>query len=237
MTELLYYQDAYLKECDARVVDLDEGGIVLDRTVFYAVGGGQPGDTGILQLDDGTRIEIGDTRRRRPDGLIVHIAPIDGISVKVGDHVHAILDWERRYAHMRMHTCLHLLSAVIPAGVTGGAIRHDSGRLDFDLPNTTVDRETVETKINALIAAGHSVNPYWISSAELEARPDLVKTMSVAPPSGMEQVRLLDIETIDTQACGGTHVANTTEIGAVKVTKMENKGARNRRISIAFDGG
>ena len=148
--------------------------------------------------------------------------------------MHATLDWEKRYAHMRIHTCLHLLSAVIPAGVTGGAIRHDSGRLDFDLPAVALDRDGVEKKLNALISADHAVNPYWITGAELEARPELVKTMSVAPPGGIDRVRLLDIEGVDLQVCGGTHVARTREFGAVKVTKIESKGARNRRVAIAF---
>jgi misacylated tRNA(Ala) deacylase len=150
--------------------------------------------------------------------------------------VHATPDWEKRYPHMRIHTCLHLLSAVIPAGVTGGAIRHDSGRLDFDLPAVALDRDRGETKLNALVSADHAVNPYWITGAELEVRPGLVKTISVAPPGGIDRVRLLDIEGADLQACGGTHVAGTREIGPVKVTKTESKGARNRRVAIAFSG-
>lgn len=236
MTESLYYQDAYLTECDARVVFVDEDGVVLDRTVFYPVGGGQPGDSGILRLEDGTKIVIENTRRRSSDGHVLHIPMTGNCSVKTGDRVHATLDWERRYAHMRMHTCLHLLSAVIPAGVMGGAIRHDSGRLDFDLQSVALDRVTVEARLNALIDAAHAVNPYWIEGAELDARPELVKTTSVAPPRGLGRVRLLDIEAVDLQACGGTHVAGTAEIGPVKVTKIESKGARNRRVSIAFAG-
>lgn len=238
MTELLYYQDAYLTECDARVVHVDDDGIVLDRTVFYPVGGGQPGDSGALRLEDGTHIMITNTRRRSPDGAVVHITSSDGasITVRAGERVRAVLDWERRYAHMRIHTCLHLLSAVIPAGVTGGAIRHDSGRLDFDLPDVALEREAVEMKLNALIDADHAVNPRWITQAELEAQPALVKTMSVAPPSGLERVRLLDIEGVDLQACGGTHVAGTREIGPVRVARIESKGARNRRVAIAFAG-
>ncbi len=238
MTELLYYQDAYLTECDARVVRVDDDGIVLDRTVFYPVGGGQPGDAGALRLENGTQIMITNTRRRSADGAVIHIPSGDGASmtVRAGERVRAVLDWERRYAHMRIHTCLHLLSAVIPAGVTGGAIRHDSGRLDFDLPAVVLERETVEMKLNALIDAGHAVKPCWITRAELEAQPALVKTMSVAPPGGLECVRLLDIEGVDLQACGGTHVAGTREIGPVRVTRIESKGARNRRVAIAFSG-
>jgi len=217
---------------------------VLDRTVFYPVGGGQPGDTGILSLEDGSQIAITNTRRNPSDGQVLHVSSSNhslpeasNPLPKIGDRVTATLDWERRHAHMRIHTCLHLLSAVIPAGVTGGAIRHDSGRLDFDLPNVTPDREAVEEKLNAFIDAGHTVSPYWITGKELSERPELVKTMSVAPPAGIDRVRLLDIEAVDLQACGGTHVADTGEIGLVQVTKIESKGARNRRISIAFAQG
>ncbi len=239
MTELLFYQDAYLKQCDARVVEAGDDGFVLDRTVFYPLGGGQPGDTGALKLAGGTVIEIVGTRRRKEDGAVLH-QPAETAavqSVQKGQQVVASIYWERRYAHMRIHTCLHLLSAVIPAGVTGGSIRHDSGRLDFDLPGVTPDRGDVERKLNELIAKGHVVTPRWISGDELDARPELVKTMSVAPPRGVPRVRLIDIAGVDLQACGGTHVANTAEIGPVAVTKIENKGARNRRVSIAFAKG
>jgi len=239
MTELVFYDDPYLRQCDARVVDVSDEGIVLDQTVFYPVGGGQPGDAGTLMLADGSVLDVGNTRRRKHDGSVAHV-PADGAGmpiVRVGDDVVASLDWERRYAHMRIHTCLHLLSAVIPAGVTGGAIRHDSGRLDFDLPDVSPDRGTVEAKLNEMILQSHDVTPRWITAEELEARPELVKTMSVAPPRGVARVRLLDIAGVDLQACGGTHVANTSEIGPVVVVKIENKGARNRRVAIAFAGG
>lgn len=240
MTELLFYDDAYMEQCEARVVEAGEDGIVLDRTVFYPLGGGQPGDSGNLKLADGAVIEIDRTRRRKEDGAVLHVpAETSAVqSVQKGERVVASIQWERRYAHMRIHTCLHLLSAVIPAGVTGGSIRHDSGRLDFDLPGVMLDRVDVETKLNELIAQGHVVTPRWISGDELDARPELVKTMSVAPPRGVPRVRLLDIAGVDLQACGGTHVANTAEIGPVAVTKIENKGARNRRVSVAFvEGG
>jgi len=239
MTELLFYEDAYLKQCEARVLEAGDDGIVLDRTVFYPLGGGQPGDTGTLKLADGSLLAIGGTRRRKEDGAVLHVPAETNAaqSVQEGEQVVASIDWERRHAHMRIHTCLHLLSAVIPAGVTGGSIRHDSGRLDFDLPGVTPDRVDVETKLNELISKGHAVTPRWISGDELDARPELVKTMSVAPPRGVPRVRLLDIAGVDLQACGGTHVANTAEIGPVVVTKIENKGARNRRVSIAFAEG
>lgn len=239
MTELVFYEDAYRKQCDAQVLEVGEGGIVLDRTVFYPMGGGQPGDTGALSLADGTAVAISDTRRRKDDGAVIHV-PADDADVSAlreGTAVIASIDWARRYAHMRIHTCLHLLSAVIPAGVTGGAIRHDSGRLDFDLPGVTPERQEVEDRLNELIAQGHEVVSRWISGEELDARPELVKTMSVAPPRGVPRVRLLDVDGVDLQACGGTHVANTAEIGLVTIKKIENKGARNRRVSIAFAGG
>lgn len=236
MTELLFYRDANLRQCDASVVAVGDDGIVLDQTVFYPVGGGQPGDSGIFCLRDGAEIVIETTRRRRDDGALLHIPAAGSIvsGLRPGDHVVAQLDWQRRYTHMRIHTCLHLLSAVIPAGVTGGAVSQGSGRLDFDLPGVTPDRVAVESQLNALIEQKHTVTPRWTSSAELEARPGLVKTMSVAPPSGVARVRLVEIAGVDLQACGGTHVSNTAEIGAVTVTKIENKGAHNRRVTVAL---
>lgn len=236
MTELLYYQDVNLKDCDALVVDVNEEGIVLDRTVFYPVGGGQPGDSGVLRLRDGSEIAIETTRRRKNDGAVLHV-PAAGLvlpNIGPGEQVLAAVNWDVRHAHMRVHTCLHLLSAVIPAGVTGGSVRQSSGRLDFDLPGVTPDRGRVEDALNTLIGEGHPVSARWITSAELETHPELVKTMSVAPPSGVPRVRLVEIAGVDLQACGGTHVSNIAEIGPVEVTKIESKGARNRRISIAL---
>lgn len=238
MTELLFYQDANLRQCDCRVVDIGEDGIVLDRTVFYPVGGGQPGDCGVLRLRDGSEIVIEDTRRRKDDAAVLHVPAVSGeiAQLRPGDDVVAAIDWQRRYVHMRVHTCLHLLSAVITAGVTGGAIGAGSGRLDFDLPGAKPDRAEVEAQLNALIAEAHPVVPRWITSAELEAQPQLVKTMSVAPPRGVPRVRLLEIAGVDLQACGGTHVSNTAEIGTVVVSKIESKGARNRRVVVALAG-
>lgn len=234
MTELIFHQDAYLAQCEAQVVRADEHGIVLDRTVFYPAGGGQPGDTGRLCTEDGRGLIIADTRKGAQPGEVLHV-PADGApAVSAGDRVLAVLDWERRHRHMRVHTCLHLLSAVIPAGVTGGSIRSDSGRLDFDLPDMQPDRGEVESRLNALIAGAHPVVPRWITDAELDERPELVKTMSVKPPRGLGRVRLLEIPGIDLQACGGTHVGNTAEIGPVRVTKIESKGARSRRVTVAI---
>ena len=236
MTELLFYEDVNLKQCESRVVDVGDDGVVLDRTVFYPVGGGQPGDCGVLRGQDGSEVVIETTRRRKDDGAVLHVlaAPGDISGLRPGDQVIASVDWQRRYAHMRVHTCLHLLSAVIRTGVTGGSIRQGSGRLDFDLPDVRPDRASVEAELNALISAAHPVTPRWITSHELRAQPQLVKTMSVAPPSGVPRVRLLEIAGVDLQACGGTHVSNTAEIGPVVVSKIESKGARNRRVVIAL---
>lgn len=234
MTELLFYRDAYLQTCEAQVVRVDETGIVLDRTIFYPMGGGQPGDTGTLHAEDGREAKIADTRKGAQPGDVVHVPAQASATLKPGDRVIAAIDWDRRHHHMRVHTSLHVLSAVIPAAVTGGSVRYDSGRLDFDLPETSLDREEIEEKLNRLIAGNYVVAPRWITDEELDARPELVKTMSVAPPRGLGRVRLLEIASVDLQACGGTHVANTGEIGKVNVLKIENKGTHNRRVTVAL---
>lgn len=236
VTELLFYQDPYLKTCEAEVTRVDEAGIVLERTIFYPMGGGQPGDTGTLRTADGREARIADTRKGAQPGEVVHVPAPGSSTLQAGDRVVAAIDWDRRHHHMRVHTSLHVLSAVIPAGVTGGSVRYDSGRLDFDLPETSLDRQLLEDKLNRLIAGNYPVVPRWITDEELEARPELVKTMSVAPPRGMGRVRLLKIEGVDLQACGGTHVANTGEIGQMSVVKIENKGTHNRRVTIALKG-
>lgn len=233
-TERLFYDDAYLQACEATVLRADERGILLDRTVFYPLGGGQPGDVGKLITADGREVEVADTRKGIEAGEILHLAKAGAPALLAGEVVTARIDWDRRHHHMRMHTCLHVLSAVIPAGVTGGSVRYDSGRLDFDLPDQVLDRERIEARLNELIAGSHAVAPRWVSDEELAARADLVKTMSVKPPMGTGRVRLLEIAGVDLQACGGTHVANTGEIGRVLVAKVENKGAHNRRVTVAF---
>ncbi len=234
MTELLFYQDAYLRTCEAQVLRVDETGIVLDRTIFYPMGGGQPGDTGSLRTEDGREAKIADARKGAQSGEVLHVPAPGGAPLRAGDRVIATIDWDRRHHHMRVHTSLHVLSAVIPAGVTGGSVRYDSGRLDFDLPEVSLDRLEVEDRLNRLISGNHAVAPRWITDGELDARPELVKTMSVAPPRGLGRVRLLEIAGVDLQACGGTHVANTGEIGLVSVLKIENKGAHNRRVTVAL---
>ncbi len=232
MTEILFRDDAYLRHCEATVVAVDAQGIRLDRTVFYPEGGGQPGDQGVLELADGREIAIVDTRKERDSGEIVHI-PAEPFELAPGTRLTARIDWARRHRLMRMHTCLHLLSAVVVAPVTGGAVADGSGRLDFDLPESP-DREEVEVRLNALIAAGAPVATRWITDAELDARPELVKTMSVQPPRGVGRVRLVEVAGIDLQPCGGTHVADIGEIGPVTVTKIEKKGRQNRRIRLAL---
>ena len=234
MSELLYQSDGYLRECTARVTAVDERGIQLDRTVFYAAGGGQPGDQGWLDLPDRSRIAIVDARKGDLPGSVVHVpeAPVPG--GLVGTEVTAAIDWDRRYRLMRMHTCMHLLSVVIKADVTGGSIRDGSGRLDFDLPQPLQDKDQLSRELNRLVEEDLEVSTIWVTDEELSARPELVKTMSVKPPSGQGRVRLLAIGDVDLQACGGTHVARTGEIGQVVVTKVEKKGRQNRRVNIAF---
>jgi misacylated tRNA(Ala) deacylase len=229
VTEHLYRQDAYLTECEARVVSVDDDGIVLDRTVFYPLGGGQPGDSGYLQSDQGSIRVQG--ARHGPDGAVMHIP--EGGTVPVGAKVRAVLDWDRRYAHMRMHTCLHLLGALVPHGVTGGNISETRSRLDFDMTDT-VDKIELTEKLNRLIEANHPVESFWISEEELDARPELIRTLSVRPPRGVGEIRLLQIPGVDLQPCGGTHVRQTGEIGPVRIGKVEKKGRHNRRIAIEF---
>lgn len=236
MTEELFREDAYLKSCEARVTAVDAAGIRLDRTVFYPMGGGQPGDSGTLRRADGSAVAIADTRKGAAPGEIIHIPAPGQALPDPGETVTAAIDWGRRYRHMRMHTCLHLLCAVVPAGVTGGQVGEARSRLDFDSGDLALDKALITEKINALIAANHSVAPRWITDAELAATPDLVRTMSVKPPTGQGRVRLLDIAGIDLQPCGGTHVRATGEIGPVVVEKIESKGKRNRRVVVALSG-
>lgn len=238
MTELLFRDDAYLRSCTARVTTADERGIRLDRTVFYPTGGGQPGDTGTLRLTSGETIPIIDTVKGDGPNEVVHI-PAPGSAVPLpGTEIAAEIDWERRHRLMRMHSCLHLLCALVPGAVTGGQVAAGRGRLDFDVPGSSLDKEAITGRLNELIAAGHPMAPRWITDEELAARPELVRTMSVKPPSGAGRVRLMEITgpngTIDLQPCGGTHIRNTAEIGPVAIAKIENKGRQNRRIIIAF---
>lgn len=235
-TEELFRDDGYRRDCTATVTAIDATGIRLDRTVCYPMGGGQPGDSGVLTRADGRTIAIADTRKGEAPGEIVHVpaAPIDDLAL--GDSVTVSVDWARRHRHMRMHTCLHLLCAAVPAGVTGGSIGDGKGRLDFDLADTelTLDKAAIEAQLNDLIARNLPVSARWIDDAELAAHPELVRTMSVKPPTGQGKVRLLEVAGTDLQPCGGTHVRATGEIGAVRVDKIESKGKRNRRVSLSL---
>lgn len=232
MTAALFRDDAYLKSCDAVVADTDDGAVLLDRTVFYPMGGGQPGDTGRLTWDGGSATVV-DTRYGDA-GAIRHVLADGDAEPPPGTAVRADLDWDRRYRHMRMHTALHLLGAVLKYGVTGGNIGSEKSRLDFDMQDT-VDKDAVTDAVRELVAADHAVGCRWITDAELEAQPDLVRTMSVKPPRGAGKVRLLEIEGVDLQPCGGTHLKSTAEVGPVRVSKVEKKGKHNRRVYITLD--
>lgn len=239
MAELLFRDDAYLRECGAVVTRVDADSIELDRTVFYPAAGGQAGDSGALVLDDGRALCVRDTRKgERADDVLHRVDQAQLIDARIapGARVTARLDWARRYHLMRLHTCMHLLCAVVPAPVTGGNITPERAHLDFDIAMEQLVKEAIEARLNALIAAGHAVEPRWVTDAELEARPELVRTMSVKPPSGTGRVRLLDIAGIDLQPCGGTHVRNTAEIGPVSVIRIRNEGKRNKRVAVALAG-
>lgn len=232
-TQEVFRDDAYARSCSATVTAVDGEGIRLDRTVFYPTGGGQPGDRGYLELAGGERIAIVDTRKGDAPGEILHIPEQAATHDLVGQTISACIDWPRRHRMMRMHTLLHLLGAVVGAGVTGGAIRDDgTGRLDFDLPDPTLDKDTITADLNRLVHEDHRVAPRWVSESELDTNPELVRTMSVTPPRGQGRVRLLEIDGVDLQACGGTHVAQTGEIGPVEVRKIEKKGRQNRRVNV-----
>ncbi|MDP6875007.1 MAG: alanyl-tRNA editing protein [Alphaproteobacteria bacterium] len=235
MTELLFRDDPYAKDCEATITAInDRGGIELDRTVFYPTGGGQPGDKGVLRLADGTEIAIATTVKGEGADDVIHVPAEDHDLPAVGTAVTAAIDWDLRHRLMRIHTCLHLLSSVVEYPVTGGQISDGRGRLDFDMPEMTVEKDAITARLNELIGEGQPVSVGWISDEELNAQPDLVKTMSVKPPMGQGRVRLIDVDGCDLQPCGGTHVANTSEIGQVRVRKIEKKGRQNRRISIEF---
>jgi misacylated tRNA(Ala) deacylase len=231
MTEFLFRDDSYLRQIDAEVTEVTpEGGIVLDRTIFYAASGGQPGDTGAIGA-----FAIGATVHPEGDKTrILHMPAAGPIPATPGQRVVATIDWDRRYKLMRMHTALHLLSVVFPFPVTGGSVSEDKGRLDFDMPEVPADLNALEGKLNELVAGNHLVTAEWISDEEMAANANLIKTMKVKPPMGQGRVRLIRIGDVDLQPCGGTHVRNTSEIGPLKLGKIEKKGAINRRVAIHF---
>ncbi|MBN3766682.1 alanyl-tRNA editing protein [Burkholderia sp. Ac-20365] len=240
-TRALFRDDAYLTQCDATIVAIDEQGVHLDQTVFYPLGGGQAGDAGTLTLADGTRIEIADARKAKFEGATpddaVHV-PAPGqealvAQLSVGQKVTAQIDWARRYRHMRLHTASHLMCAVLPYPVDGCSITAEYARLDFATVEP-IERELVEARLAELVGGAHAVATQWITDEEMATRPELVRTMSVKPPMGLGRVRLLKIEGVDLQPCGGTHVRNTEEIGALRVAKLEKKSARTRRLVLEF---
>lgn len=234
-TLLLFRDDAYTAETSAVVTALTpERGIVVDRTVFYASAGGQPGDRGTLIRADGSEIVL-ETAVYGPSKVdVIHVPAPDSALPELGEAVTLRLDWPTRHKRMRMHTALHLLSVALPFPVTGGSIGEEESRLDFDIPDAGLDKEAITAKLATMIATGARVTERWISDDELLANPGLVKTMSVKPPMGTGRVRLVEIEGLDLQPCGGTHVRSLEEIGAVQVTKIEKKGQQNRRVRLAW---
>lgn len=230
-----FYRDPYQTRLETRVRRHDEHGVVLEETLCYPLGGGQPGDCATLSTADGVVLSILDTRRDKATRDIVHQVVADAPRLPEGTPVTLELDWARRHRHMRVHTCLHLLSVVIKAGVTGGNLTAESGRLDFDLPEGMVlDRDEIERELNRLIAEDRAVKVVMTSGEALKAQPELIKTMSVTPPLELPEIRLIEVDGVDLQPCGGTHVARTGEIGTVVVKKIESKGARNKRVVVAL---
>ncbi|GEO81420.1 alanyl-tRNA editing protein [Pararhodospirillum oryzae] len=235
-TEELFRRDAYVLTCDAHVIAhaADPVGLILDRTVCYPQGGGQPGDTGTLTLADGSTLALADTRYGA-DGAIVHILAPETPLPPVGTALGVAIDWARRHRIMRMHTCLHLISRLTDGKITGASVGDGKGRIDLDLPGTPPDREALDARLAELIAADPPVRVRWISDEELDATPDLIRTLTVRPPRGSGQVRLVEIEGIDVQPCGGTHVRSLGEIAPVRLGKIESKGRQNRRINVILD--
>jgi misacylated tRNA(Ala) deacylase len=233
-TELLFRDDAYLQTATARVMAVSDGGIELDRTIFYPMGGGQAGDTGALIRANGERVSIADTRKGEALDSVRHIPAPGAPMLEPGETLTLEIDWARRYALMRLHTALHVMSCVVVAPVTGGNISPEKGRLDFDIDASLLNAARIEQATNAIIARAIATETVWIADDEMDARPDLVKTMSVKPPRGAGRVRLLQIPGVDLQPCGGTHVRNIAEIGAIRVTRIKSEGKHNKRVEIAL---
>ncbi|MEM7445152.1 MAG: alanyl-tRNA editing protein [Pseudomonadota bacterium] len=236
---VLFRDDAYLTTCSATVTEVGDDWVVLDQTVFYPTGGGQPGDTGSLKWD-GAEVSVTNAIKGDTPDQVRHILSEDAVAPAVGTQVEASIDWPRRHRHMRMHTAMHLLCSLVEGDVTGGQVGAEKSRLDFNLPATALDKEALTAQLNDLVAADHPVDARWITDDELGQRPELVRTMSVKPPMGQGRVRLQligDDETpVDLQPCGGTHVRRTGEIGPLRISKIENKGRQNRRVNIVLEG-
>ncbi|WEX87094.1 alanyl-tRNA editing protein [Sinorhizobium garamanticum] len=233
----LFREDFYLSTCEASVIGiLDDGGIELDQTCFYATSGGQPGDTGFLERGDGSRIAIASTRHGDTKDVIIHVAAEGQPSPAIGEKLILHIDWPRRYRLMRMHTACHLLSVVCPFPITGAAVGEDESRVDFDM-SETIDKDQVTAALMKLVDENHPVYVQWITDEELAANPGIVKSKNVRPPMGLGRVSLVCIgkdSAIDSQPCGGTHVSETQEVGAIHIAKIEKKGKENRRFRIRF---
>ena len=234
MTKHIYSENPYTRSCESRITYSSENSIELDSTVFYPTGGGQPGDSGSIKLENGSKITVVNTLKGKNTGQVIHQINDCKAPPLIGETVIATIDWNRRYRHMKMHTCLHLLGAIVDAPITGGQIGENKGRLDFDLAKLDLDKEQIELHLNQLIQSNQPTTTSWIRDEDLAIQPNLVKTMKVKPPAGQGKVRLLEIGNIDLQPCGGTHVKSTGEIGTVRVPKIENKGKHNRRIHVSF---
>jgi len=230
-----YYEDSYQKRLSATVTAVDDEWIELDATIFYPLGGGQPGDIGVMTGPDGNEHKVIDTRKSDAPNQIRHQLDTDDHGLKPGDSVDIEIDWQRRLKHMRMHTSMHLLGSLIPVPVTGGSVGAEKSRLDFDLGEHQIDKLDLTARMQQLVDASHPVVFGTITEAELDERPELVRTMSVQPPRGAGDIRTVRIEGVDFQPCGGTHVNNTSEIGAVRISKIENKGKRNRRVHLVLE--
>ena len=235
MTEAVFYQDAYLKSLTATVTAVNEDWVELDRTIFYPMGGGQPGDTGQFIGPDGQSWQVIDARKGASPGAIAHQLDAADHGLNIGDEVESTLDWDRRYTLMKMHTSMHLLGSLIPVGVTGGAVGEAKSRLDFDLGDHQIDKETLTIQLRALVDAAHDIDIESITEDQLDQNPELVRTMSVQPPRGVGDIRMIRVEDVDYQPCGGTHLKNTSEIGDIRIKKIENKGRRNRRVHIVLE--
>ena len=230
-----YYDDSYQKRLAAKVTAVNGEWIELDQTIFYPLGGGQTGDTGVVSGPDGRDFKVLDTRKSESPDQVKHQLDTEDHGLKPGDSVETAIDWERRFRHMRMHTCMHLLGSLVPVPVTGGSVGTEKSRLDFDLGEHQINKEDLTTRINQLVTEAHPVRFGTITETELDERPELVRTMSVQPPRGAGDIRTVHIEDVDFQPCGGTHVNNTSEIGVVRISKIENKGKRNRRVHLVLE--
>ena len=229
---MLFLENAYLKEFESNIINIENNKIILNQTIFYAKSGGQPGDTGTLNNNE-NNINIIDTTYD-VEKNIIHITEED-ISFEINEKIKGKINWKARYKHMRMHSSLHLLCSIIPFDVTGGQIGYDKSRLDFNVQDSKIDKEEIEHKINEIVKQDHLISYQWITNNELDKQPDLVRTMSVKPPKTKNKIRLVKIGNIDLQPCGGTHVKSTIEIGEIKIGKIENKGKMNRRVNLSIN--